>query len=652
MKLIAQNHLKGRFREHARKGVFFVLAVICLMGAMTFVGMSVDLGMITVTKTRMQSAADAAALAAAQEIVVAVREASWDAGTGLNMDAVQAAAAADAREMAEYVAQINGFYIDPDDDVDLGKRILASDGVSYSESWGTGPYNMVRVNIRKDNADKTAPDAKLPLVFAPVIGTASQSITTSATAFIESRDIVCTLDFSSSMNDDSTLIAASVSRLGKAGVEANLDEIWNTLVASNVTYSNDSTRKKFPSTGYGQINSAIGTYNSSNTSSTVIQNLGIYTPENRYYYSWSFNSSGDDYYFTTSGGFNWRRFTQGTFAGQLRRKTTTGTTWTTVAETTAPGYFPTVPESCIPWPQEGKNTTTGMRLGRPSISTSYSLWIAYIDYVRTNSDLNTQGYNKRYGYRTLVQYMLANRPSVYQSEDLWRTPHYPFHAMKMGMETFCEFMTDLSYGDNIGMVDYAVDARIETGLNEDGVPTVIDLAGDELTTRYMDINTISMHKQAGHYSSNTATGAGIAKAIELINEEGRYGAQKAILLMTDGIPNVSPGGFSLPSDWDWNKLFDYDGNGVADYTTTNTAARYALYQAKLAADQDITIHTLCVGAGADTALLKAIAHVSGGYDIVVAPGTSLTALESQLREAFGVLAGQVPPARLVVSAEE
>ncbi len=652
MKLIAQNHLKGRFREHARKGVFFVLAVICLMGAMTFVGMSVDLGMITVTKTRMQSAADAAALAAAQEIVVAVREASWDAGTGLNMDAVQAAAAADAREMAEYVAQINGFYIDPDDDVDLGKRILASDGVSYSESWGTGPYNMVRVNIRKDNADKTAPDAKLPLVFAPVIGTASQSITTSATAFIESRDIVCTLDFSSSMNDDSTLIAASVSRLGKAGVEANLDEIWNTLVASNVTYSNDSTRKKFPSTGYGQINSAIGTYNSSNTSSTVIQNLGIYTPENRYYYSWSFNSSGDDYYFTTSGGFNWRRFTQGTFAGQLRRKTTTGTTWTTVAETTAPGYFPTVPESCIPWPQEGKNTTTGMRLGRPSISTSYSLWIAYIDYVRTNSDLNTQGYNKRYGYRTLVQYMLANRPSVYQSEDLWRTPHYPFHAMKMGMETFCEFMTDLSYGDNIGMVDYAVDARIETGLNEDGVPTVIDLAGDELTTRYMDINTISMHKQAGHYSSNTATGAGIAKAIELISEEGRYGAQKAILLMTDGIPNVSPGGFSLPSDWDWNKLFDYDGNGVADYTTTNTAARYALYQAKLAADQDITIHTLCVGAGADTALLKAIAHVSGGYDIVVAPGTSLTALESQLREAFGVLAGQVPPARLVVSAEE
>ena len=41
-----------------RRGVFFVLAIVCLMAAMTFVGMSVDLGMITVTKTSMQSAAD------------------------------------------------------------------------------------------------------------------------------------------------------------------------------------------------------------------------------------------------------------------------------------------------------------------------------------------------------------------------------------------------------------------------------------------------------------------------------------------------------------------------------------------------------------------------------------------------------------------
>ena len=100
MKKSTQKSREWRFGQKHRKGVFFVLAVICLLGAMTFVGMSVDLGMITVTKTRMQAAADAAALAAAQEIVVAVRRASWDSESGLDMDEVQAAAATDSRAMA------------------------------------------------------------------------------------------------------------------------------------------------------------------------------------------------------------------------------------------------------------------------------------------------------------------------------------------------------------------------------------------------------------------------------------------------------------------------------------------------------------------------------------------------------------------------
>jgi Flp pilus assembly protein TadG len=306
------------FRQENRKGVFFVLAVICLLGAMTFVGMSVDLGMITVTKTRMQATADAAALAAAQEIVVAVRDASWDSESGLDMTAVQNAAAADARAMAEYVADINGFYIDPDADVVLGRRLLNSDGVTYTETWGTGPYNCVKVDIRKNNSDSSAPDAKLPLIFAPVVGERAQSLSTSATAFIESRDIVCTLDFSSSMNDDSCMSSATISRLTKAGVESNLDAIWDALVASDVRFSNDADTKKFPSAGFGTMNSYAGTYNSS-SSQTAIEALGLYTPEQNYFDDWSLNTSGSDYYFTAADGYQYRRYTQGEYAGQLRK---------------------------------------------------------------------------------------------------------------------------------------------------------------------------------------------------------------------------------------------------------------------------------------------------------------------------------------------
>ena len=150
-----------RFRDPCRKGVFLVLAAICLIAAMIFVGMSVDLGMITVTKTRMQGAADAAALAATQEIMAAVSVASWNAETGIDLNAVNATAAADARAMAVYVAQVNGFYLNPATDVELGRRVLASNGVSYIDTWGSGPYNTVRVRIRKDNADPAASDARL-----------------------------------------------------------------------------------------------------------------------------------------------------------------------------------------------------------------------------------------------------------------------------------------------------------------------------------------------------------------------------------------------------------------------------------------------------------------------------------------------------------
>ncbi len=645
-----QSGLK-RLRRRCRKGVFLFLAAICLVAAMTFVGMSVDLGMITVTKTRMQGAADAAALAAAQEIIAAVREASWDSDTSLDLDVVNTAAALDAREMARYVSEVNGFYIDPNADVDFGRRELDTDGVSYIETWGSEPFNAVRVRIRKDNSDPEAADAMLPLIFAPVFGTHTQVITTTATAFIESRDIVCVLDFSASMNDDSSLLNESVGRLGKATIESSLDAIWNALAASDVRFSNDAATKKFPTAGFGLINSARGTSNASDVSSTVVEALGLYAPVRHYYDTWTLVTSGTGNYYSTATTDNWRRYMTGTLAGQLQKQTNKVGSYVTVAATTAPGYFPDTVESCIPFPQEGKNVTTGLLLGKPSITNSKAQWIAYVDYVRLNADLNSFGYRKRYGYRTLCQYLMNSRPANFQSEDLWRTPHYPFHALKQGMDTFCDFMTDLNYGDHIGLVDYANAAQIETGLNDHGVSVTVDLEGHNLTSAYSKINTIQQHKQTNHYTGNTAMGDGILKARDLINAEGRYGARKQILLMTDGLANVAPSGFSLPGSWDWNALCDYDGDGFADYTTASISSQYALYQAYLAGENDVVIHTLCIGVSADVNLMKAIAHISGGRDIVVSAAASNSATEAQLREAFGVLAGQLPPPRAVVSAE-
>ncbi|MEZ6062704.1 MAG: VWA domain-containing protein [Planctomycetaceae bacterium] len=659
------------FRKQHRKGVFFALAIICLIGAMTFVGLSVDLGMITVTKTRMQAAADSAALAAAQEIVVAVREAAAAGETDLQI--VQALSAAQARDMAEHVCDLNGFYIEPETDVVLGSRLLAEDGVSYVEAWGTPPYNMVKVRIRKDNPDSSAEDAKLPLIFAPVVGERAQAITAEASAFIESRDIVAVLDYSGSMAYDSLIYSGSINRLGLSAIELSLDDIWSALSTSGVAYSDDANTLKFPSTGFGGINTVADGYISSSNVTTVFETLNLddggppaeVSPDEEFWLDWSYqnsNYSGNRYY-TTAFGYDWRKYVTGSNTdGIWRRPDGTNNSYQNVPLSTYTDLASST-GTYIPFPQEGKSTSTGLRKGKPSASTSESLWRDYIQFVMNDSTLNSYGYRKKYCYRTLMHYLISERMENHNSEDLWRAPIYPHHALKEGMSLFTGFLDSLGYGDHVGLVTYATTSRVETGLWDDGADVTVDLGTEHLTDNYTGIDTIQTHKQPGHYNRSTGIGYGIDDAIDLIASQGRYGAQKAILLMTDGQSNQYPSGFDqndLPSDWDWNEITDFDGDGVADFTIDSSyggwdsnwrAALYAFMKAKEAKDAGITVNTISVGAGADTVLMQAIADMTGGEYLNVPGGSTIAEMEADLEAAFAVLAGNVPPARLMNGAE-
>ncbi len=675
-------------KEEHRKGVFFALAIICLLGAMTFVGLSVDLGMITVTKTRMQAAADSAALAAAQEIVVAVREAAAAGETDLQT--VQSLSAAQARSMAEHVCQLNGFYIEPNTDVTLGNRILGNDGVTYVETWGAPPYNMVRVTIRKDNSDKTAPDAKLPLIFAPVVGERAQKVTAQASAFIESRDIVAVLDYSGSMAYDSLINTATINRLGLPAVESSLDDIWTALSNSGVAFSDDATTLKFPTTGFGNINTTNGGYLSSNDVDSVFDQLNLGSDESsselvRFYdydnYSGLLLSLGAGTYnlnnmsgnvdddinsfrvpdgytvtlwdFANAGGWQFGPVTadvasMGSYSNDAE--------WIVITQDEPSGSY-------VPFPQEGKSSSTGLRRGKPSESTSEVRWKDYIEFVMTNNTLNSHGYRKKYCYRTLMHYLISRRMENNNSEDLWRAPIYPHHALKEGMTLFTTFLNNLGYGDYVGLVTYATTSRVETGLWDDGAGLTVDLGTEHLTDNYTGIDDIQRHKQPGHYNRATGIGYGIDDATGLLASQGRYGAQKAILLMTDGQSNQYPRGFDdddLPADWDWNELTDFDGDGVADFVINNSysgwdsnwrAALYAFMKAKEAKDAGITVNTISVGAGADTQLMQAIADMTGGKYLNVPGGSTVAEMEADLEAAFAILAGNVPPARLLNGAE-
>jgi Flp pilus assembly protein TadG len=575
-----QRRKKTKRQWRQRYGVVIVLTAFLLTALFAFAALSVDTGRIVMTQTKMQNACDAASLAASQEINAAVYAAGQGQGSA-TIDA-NSIAVASAKTMAAQVAAANGVFVDPAKDVKFGKRVFSSSANSWSVQWGATPYNVVQVAARRTESDTTAPDGKFPLAFGWAVGQKNVPLQTTSSAFVEARDMVLCLDFSASMNDDSSL----VSSLASSEVNAALDGMWDALRAADPKWPGTTT-SKFPSTGFGTINSYAGTYVASTNTTTILSTLGLTT-----------NVSGHRKY---------------------------------------------------PFPQGGRNSD-GSYKGKPSDSSSDSLWTGYVNYVKGLSGT----YKQKYGYRTLMDYFQEQRFDRTQTEDLWRTPHYPVQALKDGTSLFCQFLTDLNFGDEVGLVVYGQYAVQQKTFNDGDV--TVNLSADPITPTYSKIDTIQKHLQAGEYNGWTAMGDGILKSRALLvgdpnvaNDHGfsRYGARPTIIVMTDGQTNQAPSGWAMPSGFKWSDWTDYDGNGSADYTTSDINKKYAFWEATEAIKRGITIHTITVGAGADRALMKAIAFAGKGICVDVPGGSTVAAMHQQMLDAFSQIAAKVPPAQLI-----
>jgi Flp pilus assembly protein TadG len=575
--------LRRRRRErHRPRGVIVVLTGFCLVAVFAFVALSVDTSRIALTETRMQNAVDAAALAAAEEITAAVYQAGGD---GSNPNSANSAAIAAARQMAADVAAANGVFVDAQLDVSFGKRSFDEASGEWPIAWGATPYNTVRVRARRTNEDIAANDGQLPLAFGWAVGRSQVPLQTTATAFVEARDLVMVLDFSGSMNYDSQL----TSSLGVSAAEELLDNMWDTLVAADPKWPSTAT-SKFTSGGFGQINSYAGTYISSTDTATIRSQLGL-----------TANVNGN------------RQF---------------------------------------PYPQAGRYSD-GSPKPKPGNSTSDALWGKYIDFVKNHP---VSSYRKKYGYRTLMDFMQQKTTNGftprdrYTSEDMWRTPHYPMEGVKKGASLFLDFLAELDFGDEVGLVGYGEWAE-PIALFHDGDVTY-DLSGNPITAEYELIDDLQLRHQAGEFNGQTAMGDGIRKGREMLvgpnGNDGyvRHGTRPTMLLMTDGITNQKPSTWTLPASFKWSDWTDYDGDGDADYSSSDNYKRYAFYEATQAIKKGIVIHTLSVGADADSDLMKAIAFAGGGVYMEV-PGDGVASMEAGLLNAFAQIAGKVPPAKLV-----
>jgi len=615
---MASNNISPIIERQKRRGVFIVLAAFVMIVLFAFLSLGIDSGLIAMEQTRLQNAVDAAALAASQEITSAVQSASE--GGDPNSISLE-----HAREMAEDVANRNGVYVDPGKDVVFGKRTYNEGTGKWDITWNEGPYNVVKVTARRDQPDMSARDSKVPLAFGWAVGTPTIDLQAEAIAFVEARDMVVVLDFSGSMNDDSRYSA--INRLGQDNIEANMVDIFNAMNPNVGDLSFDQeylTIVGDPPTSYGAPHNKV-TFKDGEVyveSTKTIERVRLRFDNGYSQYFYPYSKSGT---FKGSGYYSNRTIER---------------VYVRAGNASGNG-------------EEFRDTNHAVKeaFGLDNINYPYQRgsWDEFINYCRYNVPSDS-GNRQKYGKLNFVDYVLTNRYHNYETEDLWKAPHYPFHAVKNGFSLFLDFLQDLDFGDEVGIVSYDESSRVEHTLNDGNA--YASLNGNLISDDYDSLDTIQRHKQAGHYGSYTAIGYGVEEADELLQSHSRHGARPTIVLMTDGNANRYKHGWSLPYDWDWDDYTDYDGDGNADYTTYDRSKQYAIWEAVQAHKRGVTIHTMSVGANADRDVMTAIANACGGIHISVPGGSTIAELEAQMLSAFQQIAAKVPPPQLVYDLQQ
>lgn len=249
------------------------------------------------------------------------------------------------------------------------------------------------------------------------------------------------------------------------------------------------------------------------------------------------------------------------------------------------------------------NSTIINTLGLNRVAYPYPVgsWTEYVNYVRTDSILNSQGYRKRYGGLTFMDFLLVKRRAANETPNLWMTTHQPLAAVKDAVDIFLDYIRDVATEDRVGLAVYTAangHARIEHSLTED-----IEL-----------IRTLSRNKQAGHYHGSTNIGAGIQVGKQELDQNGRSGTLKTMVLLTDGIAN-------LPS---------------------NNPRGFVIQQANAAAAAGYPIAAISLGADADHQLMREVAEITRGISFAIPGGASVADYEEPLREVFQHIARERP----------
>ena len=229
-------------------------------------------------------------------------------------------------------------------------------------------------------------------------------------------------------------------------------------------------------------------------------------------------------------------------------------------------------------------------------------WNDYVNFVQSDGDVSAAGYKKYYGYLTWMQYLQTQQQSNSDTPDLWKTSEQPLSAVKDGVDLMLAYLQANSTNDRVGFSLYT--AADNTAKLE-----------NPLTKNYAGIATLARQRQAGHYVGGTNIYDGMKTARLELQNNGRVGAKKMMVLMTDGKANMP-----------------YVGNPSA----------LVLAEAQLAAAAQIAVVAISLGSGADTSIMQSVADITGGKHFVIEGGQSVADVEDQLKDVFEQVANTRP----------
>ena len=596
---------RGFFRRRAT-----VIVQTVLFGGAVGVGvaaLAVDTGLMYSAKQELQSAADAASLAAASQL-------------GASTNATQLAI-----QEATSIANLNTIMGDGADvissDVVLGHAVL--NGAKYDFQPNQAPFDAVRVTLRRD---QTVSDGPVSLAFAKTFGMTGATMQASATAMLVPRDIGVIIDLSGSMNDDSELrhykSFASGSGGTKPGVQINLEQVWMALPVAKgkagVRNGNDPPAPGAPSAGDDQPGTGAGNpQNAGGDPSTGSPPTGG-TPPAGPRWGWmtgfgdvitlgSYNPTND------SGLYYIPRYQTTTDADVAQNLSEAGYSAQEQAALLSSQYDSSstyyrnrvkVLLGLAGWKSKKQNSkyTGGSGNGdnrvdsneltqQASFPFDQGSWSSYIDYVKSswtqmkNTDSNLQ---YRYGIKTVSNYLLEWQAQHSKTPELANAPENPLYSVKDSVQTMINEIINLDTQDHVSLESFAQYGTHRKDLSIPG-------PGQDLPTVLQEIPDALFGLQAGHDTSITNIGAGLQQAIqELTSVRARSAASKVVILLTDGKPNV-----------DQNN--SYVGNNAPG------AVSWALDQAQEAKDQNMTIYTIGVGGDVNEDMLIDIASQPENY---------------------------------------